>query len=444
MDAIYDDCFWLATYGPYIPEPSLQGEISADVVIIGAGFTGLSAAYHLRRAEPTMKVVVLDAEQVGFGASGRNGGFAMTVFGLSVWWSEKRFGSERARQAHHYMEAAVDLVGELIGRHDIACDARRSGFLRAATTPGYVKRIREDVERVQRWGVEGIEWIGSEELSRRVRSPVYLGAWWEPRCIILNPAKLARGMKRAAQESGASVYENTPVLSVERGASFTLRTAAGVVKADRVVFATNAWSHLLPQMRRRQIPAFTYMVATEPLTATQWEEIGWKNGEGIEDARNLVHYYRPTADGRLVMGGGPVGLAAGRTMTLDRDQAAWEHLARHIGVVFPSLKGVKVEYRWGGPFSVAVDLAPAIGYLGDPRAAYSLGCTGHGVSTCHMNGQVLRDLVLERKTELTDLFFVNRRTLPWPPEPLRMAASGAIRGYLQLEDWAYERGTAVA
>jgi glycine/D-amino acid oxidase-like deaminating enzyme len=444
MDSIYSDCFWLATSGPYEPEPALQGEVRADVAIVGAGFTGLSAAYHLRLAQPAMKVVVLDAEQVGFGASGRNGGFAMTVFGLSVWWSEKRFGAERARQAHLYMEAAVDLVGELITRNNIDCDARRSGFLRAATTPGYLKRIQEDVERVQRWGVQGIEWIGPEALSRRVRSPVYLGAWWEPRCIILNPAKLARGMKRAAQNAGAVLYENTPVLSVERAAEFALRTPGGVVKAERVVFATNAWSHLLPQMRRRQIPAFTYMVATEPLTAAQWQEIGWQNGEGIEDARNLVHYYRPTADGRLVMGGGPVGLTAGRSMERDRDEVAWDHLARHIRTVFPSLKGIKVEYRWGGPFSVAVDLAPALGYLGDSRATYSLGCTGHGVSTCHMNGQVLRDLVLERKTDLTELFFVNRRTLPWPPDPLRMAASGAIRGYLQLEDWAYERGTAVA
>jgi glycine/D-amino acid oxidase-like deaminating enzyme len=185
------------------------------------------------------------------------------------------------------------------------------------------------------------------------------------------------------------------------------------------------------------------MVATEPLSPAQWEEIGWQNGEGIEDGRNLVHYYRPTADGRLVMGGGPVGLSFGADMSRDEDEAAWAHLARHMVAVFPCLKGIKTEYRWGGPFSVTVDMAPALGYLGDRRAVYSLGCVGHGVSTTHMNGQVIRDLLLERQTELTEMFFVNRRTLPWPPEPLRLAVSGALRGYLQWEDWSYERGVAL-
>jgi len=441
MDPIYDHCFWLATYGPYAPNPPLEGEETADVAIIGGGFTGLSTAYHLRLADPSLRVVVLEGEQIGFGASGRNGGFAMTVFGLSVWWSEKRFGRERAREAHLYMERAVDLVDALITQHNIQCDARRSGFLRVATTPGYVKRIQEDIERVKRWGVSGIEWIDRETLAQRVRSPYYLGAWWEPRCVILNPAKLARGMKQVAEKAGAVIYENTPTLEVQRNAHFLLRTPKGSLKARKVAFATNAWSHLIPQLASKQVPAFTYMIATEPLTPSQWAEIGWQNGEGIEDARNLVHYYRPTADGRIAIGGGPVGLSYGKSMARDEDKAAWAHLERHLGVIFPCLKGIKAAYRWGGPFSVTLDLAPAMGYLGDTRAVYSLGCIGHGVSTSHLNGQVLCDLLLERKTDLTDHFFVNRKTIPWPPEPLRLIASVAIRGYLQLEDWSYERGT---
>ncbi len=441
MDPIYKNCFWLASYGPYTPNAPLEGADDADIAIIGGGYTGFSAAYHLRQADPSLKVVLLESEEVGFGASGRNGGFAMTVFGLSIWWAVTRFGKERAEEAHHYMERAVDLVESLIKGHDIACDAKRAGFLRAATTPGYVKRIQHDIATVKSLGITGIEWIDAATLHDRVRSPRYLGAWWEPRCVILNPAKLARGMKQVAQKAGAVIYENTPTLEVRRDADFTLRTQKGTLKARKLVFAANAWSHLLPGLSSKQIPAFTYMVATEPLTKSQWSEIGWQGGEGIEDARNLVHYYRPTVDGRIVMGGGPVGISYGRNMAKDESEAAWSHLERHIGAIFPSLKSIKIEYRWGGPFSVTMDLAPALGYAGDKRAVYSLGCVGHGVSTAHLNGQVIRDLILEKETDLAKLFFVNRRVIPWPPEPLRLAASVAIRGYLQLEDWSYERHT---
>ncbi|MBE0409088.1 MAG: hypothetical protein IBX69_05080 [Anaerolineales bacterium] len=187
------------------------------------------------------------------------------------------------------------------------------------------------------------------------------------------------------------------------------------------------------------MPAFTYMVATEPLTPEQLAPIGWINGEGLEDARNLIHYYRLTPDNRLVMGGGPVGLVFGNNLNADSNLDAWNHLEEHIHFLFPSLRTAKITHRWGGPFSVAVQLMPAMGYLGDQDAVYALGCIGHGVSMSHLNAQVLRDLLLERKSTLSENPFVNRRVIPWPPEPLRFTVGSVLRAYLQLEDWWYER-----
>jgi glycine/D-amino acid oxidase-like deaminating enzyme len=434
-----DVSFWLATCLPYQPNAPLQGEVHADVAIIGGGFTGMSTAYYLRKADPSLKVVVLESEVIGFGASGRNGSFAMTVIGLGIDVLAMLKGKQAALEGHRYMERAVDTVGELVEENNLDCDYTRPGFLRMATTPGYVKKIKKQIELCHALGITGIDWLERDAARAEVNSDLYLGAWWEPRMALVNPVKLVREMKRVAQNLGAEIYEHTPVTTIERGANFTLQTPGGNVIAQKIVFATNAYSHLFPMIRRKQIPAWTYMVATEPLSDKQFDAIGWQHRQGVEDARNLIHYYRISPDNRLLMGGGPVGLGFGDNMNFDSDANAWRHLEEHIGYVFPALKGIKITHRWGGPFSVTVDLTPALGYVGDKRAVYSLGCIGHGVSMSHLNGQTIRDLILEKQTDLTDVFFVNRRVIPWPPEPLRLGLSLGIRAYLQIEDWAYER-----
>jgi glycine/D-amino acid oxidase-like deaminating enzyme len=432
--------FWHASYGDYEPNAPLAGSADADVAIVGGGFTGMATAYWLLEAEPSLKVVVLESEVVGYGASGRNGSFAMTVVGLGLDILAKLKGKQFAVAAHHYMERAVDTVGELVDKESLDCDYTRPGFLRMATTPAYVKRIRKEVELAQSLGIDGIEWLDRDAARERVRSDLYLGAWWEPRMALINPLKLVREMKVRVEQRGAVVHEHTPVESIERDARFTLRTPGGSVSAERIVLATNAYSHLLPQTRRKQVPAWTYIVATEPLGGSHFDAIGWTGREGVEDARNLIHYYRVTPDARLLMGGRPVGLSYGDDMDRDANVHAWRHLEQHIGELFPTLKDVKVEHRWGGPFSVTLDLTPAIGFLGDRRAIYSLGCIGHGVSMTHLNGRAIADLLLERDSEPANGPFVDRRVLPWPPEPIRFAMSGAMRAYLQAEDWLRERG----
>ncbi|MBI4518416.1 MAG: FAD-dependent oxidoreductase [Deltaproteobacteria bacterium] len=434
-----DKSFWLATYGPYVPNPAVQGDIKVDVAIIGGGFTGLSTAYHLRKDNPGMAVAVLEGEIIGYGASGRNGGFSMTLFGLEPAITKLLFGQQRTIEAHRYMERAVDYVNTLVKEHHIQSDYWFPGFLRTATTPAHVKRIQRDLKILSDMGIRGIEWWEAERVRAEVNSPGFLGAWWEPRCGLMNPAKQVRELKRVAQQFGAAVYEHTPVTGITRAAQFTLTTPGGQVTADKIVFATNAYSHLIPELRSKQVPVFTHMVVTAPLTPEQRADIGWKNRQGLEDARNLVHYFRLTADNRLAMGGRDVTLAYGRNMDHDLNAQTFAELEQDVVRMFPGLKGVQFTHRWGGPVSVPLRMVPAMGFLGDQRALYSLGCIGHGVSLTHLNGWTLADLVLEKKTELSDVWFVNRRLIPWPPEPLRFVVSQAVRGYLRLEDRVFER-----
>lgn len=435
---------WLDQYGTYDPAPPVEGELSADVAVVGGGFTGLATAIALKEADPALDLAVIEAKTVGYGASGRNGSFAMTVVGLGFGTTAMLRGKGFLKAAHTYMERAVDELEAFVDREQLDCDKIRPGFLRVATTESYVKRLKKQVDVMQELGFEGITWIEAAEARRMVDSPRYLGGMWEPRLLLVDPAKLVREEKRVALARGARVYEETPVLSIvsEEGAraGFRLLTPRGSLVAQKLAFATNAYSHLFPSMGHKQLPAFTYMVATEPLSDAQLEPIGWKGEQGLEDARNLIHYYRLTPDRRIVMGGGPVGLTYAGSLDGDADEKAWRHLEGHIHWLWPHLGDLAITHRWGGPFSVTTDLTPALGYIGDHRVVYSLGCIGHGVSMSYVNGRELAALLLERPAaDLPPCPFINRRLIPWPPEPIQSGAAHAIRGYLRAEDGFYER-----
>ncbi len=438
---------WLDQYGEYTAEPAVEGEVDVDVAVIGGGLTGLATTVHLKRQDPSVRVAVLEAKTVGYGASGRNGSFAMTVIGLGFGTTALLRGKDFLRRAHAYMERCVDELEHFIDEDQLDCAKIRPGFLRVATTPSYVKRLQKQVELMRSLGFDGIDWIDAAATRKMVDSERYLGAMWEPRLLLIDPARLVREEKRRAIELGARVFEHSPVLAIGApavyggsGDGYRLVTPDGVVSAAKLVFATNAYSHLFGELANKQAPAFTYMIATEPLTDAQLGPIGWNGHEGIEDARNLIHYYRLTPDRRIVLGGGPVGLTAHNSLDADTNENAWRHLEEHLLWLWPHLDGVRVTHRWGGPFSVTVDLTPAIGFVGDHRTAvYGLGCIGHGVAMSYLNGKVLTELLLGGGDGLADdCPFVNRRVIPWPPDPFASAVKHMLRGYLGAEDTFYE------
>ncbi len=437
--------YWLGS-SPYEESSPLDGSTKVDVAIIGGGFCGLSTAYYLKRADPSLRVAVLEDKVVGYGASGRNAGFAMTLMGFTLSITSMRFGKEKAKAAHDFAHRAVDHIGQMVDAHGIDCDYEKPGLLTVALNPAQAKRLQDEIELAEKLGVRGLKWLDAHMTRAEVHSPTYLGARWEEQCALINPAKYVRGLKRVAQEHGVEVYERTAVAAAHLGTAPHLDTPQGLVEAEKVVFATNAFSARFPQLRNKQFPVYTYIVLTEPLSEEQLATIGWSGRQGIEDARNMIHYYRLTADNRILFGGSDAQYYFGGPLDRDQNQRVFRRLERDLRRTFPRLQDLGIEYRWGGPVSVPVDFFPAMGYLGkDKRAAYALGCVGHGVAMMNMAGQIMRDLVLERESEFTDLFFVNRGLIPLPPEPLRFAFGEGIRRALQAQDaWEARAGAGVA
>jgi glycine/D-amino acid oxidase-like deaminating enzyme len=423
---------WLDTVAPddpLEPRPPLPGDLDVDVAIVGGGFTGLWTAYALRRADPSVRVAVLEAEICGFGASGRNGGWASALLPMSLHTIAARHGRVAAVALQRAMFDAVAEIRRVCHDEGIDCHYARDGSVHAATSPAHVHRLRDELDEARAFGLgdDALTWLDRRAAAALVDVPGLLGATFTPHCAAIHPARLVRGLARAAEARGARLFERTPVRAIEPG---RCRTDHGTVRAATVVRATEAWTPTLPGQRRAVVPLYSLMVATEPLPGDVWDRIGWHGRVTFNDARNLIVYAQRTADGRIAFGGrgAPYHFGSAVRPAFDLDTRTHDALRATVRALFPAAADARFTHAWGGPLAVARDWHCSVGYDRAAGTAWAGGYVGDGVTTSHLAGRTLADLVLGRDTDLVRLPWVGHRSRRWEPEPLRWLGVNAVRG----------------
>ena len=434
--------FWLEDVpGELEPRPSLPGPIDVDVAIVGAGFTGLWTAYYLARADPRLRIAVIEKEIAGFGGSGRNGGWCSASHtGISHDYIVKKNGRDAARAVQLAMFTTVDEVGDVVSREGIDCDYLKAGELWFAANNGQLGRVREQVERMRGLGVgaEDSLWLDAGQVRARVRVSRCLGAWYTPRSASIQPARLARGLADVVERLGVAIYERTPALALERGA---VTTPAGRVTADVVVQATEAFTAGFEGRQRDIAPIYTFVVATDRLPQAFWDEVGWQGRETFMDGRRAIFYAMRTREDRVVMGGLHYPYHYG-----SRLEECFEHSAQAFGALhhmllrtFPALRGVAITHRWGGAVGCSRDFVSSVGFDRPSGLAWAGGYVGDGVATSNLAGRTLRDLILRDDTELVRLAWVDHTSPRWEPEPVRWLEAQLIGGTMAFSDAQEDR-----
>lgn len=412
---------WLDTVPDALtPRPALAASIDADVVIVGAGFTGLWTAYELLGRDPGLRVAVVEAEIAGFGASGRNGGWCSAHFAGSRAATARRHGREAAVALQRAMFATVDEVGRVLATEGIDAHFVKGGTIELATRGPHVPRLRARVESERSWGFgpEDVEWLDAEAAADRVAAAGVLGALYTPHCARIHPARLVRGLAEAVERRGATIYEQSRVVDLAPG---TVGTAGGRVRAERVVLATEGYTAALPAQARRMAPVYSLMIATEPLPARVWDEIRWAGRETLADGRHLIIYAQRTADDRIAFGGrgAPYHFGSRIRDDFDRDRRVFADLRSVLVDLFPAVAGARITHEWGGPLGVPRDWYTSVGFDRATGVGWAGGYVGDGVSTTNLAGRTLADLLLGIESDLTTLPWVNHRSPRWEPEPLR-------------------------
>ena len=430
MRPIEECCFWLATRAEPLPNPSLQGEATAEVAIIGSGFTGLWSALFLKELAPALEVVVVEQAVAGYGASGRNAGIVGSSVDHSHALAMVHFGPQEAQKLARLGKQNVDELAAFAAD----CDFERSGQLHVALTPAHLEAGKQSVAAAHALGLSGYRTLSAEEVRQQLNSPLYLGAVLAPDDGIVNPIKLIEKLKRTALQRGVRIFERSPVRKIADG---RVHTDHGTLQAQKVILATDAYSHhLFPQLLRRFIPLYDYILVSEPLTGAQLGTIGWAGRQGVTDGRTFFNYYRLTADNRILFGTSEAQYFAPNRVDLECDhsqphyQALRESFRRH----FPQLAELAFPYAWGGPIASTTRLTPFFGTLDKGRVHYGLGYTGHGIGSTRIAGKILAHLALSRPSELLDLKLVKKKPFPYPPEPLRGVAVAAVTRSLRRLD----------
>jgi glycine/D-amino acid oxidase-like deaminating enzyme len=426
--------FWLDS--PDAPEvrPPLEGEARCELAIVGGGFTGLWAAL---LAAPDEDVLLVEGERCGWGASGRNGGFLDASLTHGLENGESRWPREMRRLVELGNEN-YEAIRDTLSFRGIDAGWEENGFLDVATRDHEVEGLAESVELAHRYGHE-VELLDRPAVRAKLDSPTYLAGLYTRRGggALVDPARLAWGLRAAALEDGVRIHEGTKVTRMRRdGAGIVLETPGGCVRAARVVLATNAFRPLVRSIARYTIPVYDYVLVSEPLDPARRAAIGWEGREGVADSGNRFHYYRLTADDRILWGGyeAVYHWANGMRPELEESAAVFNLLAHNFFETFPQLEGLRFTHRWAGAIDTSSRFCVTFGRALGGRAVYAVGYTGLGVGASRFGAQVALDLVHGRDTELTSLELVRSRPIPFPPEPLRYAVVQATRRALISSD----------
>ncbi|MFN2491231.1 MAG: NAD(P)/FAD-dependent oxidoreductase [Actinomycetota bacterium] len=418
------------------PRPSLEADTDVDVAIVGAGYTGLWTAYYLATADPGLRIAMVEAEIAGFGASGRNGGWASALLATEPDRVAASHGRAAAIALQRAMFDTVDEVGKVAASEGIDAHYVKGGTLTMATTRAHVIGLKEKLAHERSWGFgeEDQRWLDAREATERVNVTGCLGALFTPHCAAIHPARLARGLARVVERLGVKIYERSPATSLERG---IVQTAGARLRADVVVRAMEGYTPRLRGMRRALLPIYSLMIATEPLPEQIWKEVGWDGRETLTDGRHMIIYAQRTADGRIALGGrgAPYHFASRIDDSFDREPAVFAELQRVLTKLFP-VGSPTITHRWGGPLAAPRDWTSSVGFDRGTGMAWAGGYVGDGVSTTNLAGRTLRDLILECDSDIARLPWVNHRSRRWEPEPLRWLGATITRRAVASADRA--------
>ncbi len=406
---------------------------TAEVVIVGAGYSGLWTAIFLKQARRSCDVVIIDAHEPGFGASGRNGGWCSALFPVDLDHLAELHGREQARRMQSSMNKMVADIGEFIARHHIDCDWTHGGTLTVATNPAHDERLRAQSSMFHRHGFDDVEFLSRADADSLVNVHQSRGGLFSPHCAALHPLKLVNGLVRVATDLGVKIVTNTRVAMIEPG-SVTLDDGRRVT-ADFVVRATEGFTPQLEGSRRAVLPIWSYMVATEPLGDDVWSEIGWESRVTVADGRNMVTYAQRTADGRIGFGGRGVGYPFGSRISsrLDRSPRVHRQIIDTLHEMFPATRTARITHRWGGPLAVPRDWHPSVTIDHQRRLVTMGGYSGDGVAAAHLAGRTAAALITGSDDDVTTLPWVNHHSPKWEAEPLRWIGFNALS---RLPDWA--------
>ena len=418
-----DLSYWHASCGDdLVPRPHLATDIDVDVAVVGAGFTGLWTAYYLAVADPGLRVAVIEQEVAGFGASGRNGGWASALFPASRSKIARLPGSSRdaANRQTDAMRASIGEIEKAIAVEGIDCDFHRGGTVSFARTPSQLVRAREEVEDARAWGdtEDDVRLLSPDETRSVAQVPDAVGATYTPHCARIHPSKLARRLARAVERRGATIYEQSAVVEI---APSLVRTAQASVRAEHVVRATEGYTADIPGLKRAVAPIYSLVVATEPIPDALWDEVGLAGAPTFTDQRHLIIYGQRTADGRIVFGGrgAPYHFASSISPEHDRQERVFAGLRTTLTDLFPALRDVAFSHAWGGPLGVPRDWMASVGLDRHTGIGWAGGYVGDGVTTTNLAGRTLADLIRGVPSDLVSLPWVDHRSRRWEPEPLR-------------------------